>query len=371
MIIGVPKEVKNQECRVGLTPHNVKSLTAAGHQVWVQQNAGLGVGFTDHHYQLAGANIVAFPEEIFENAELVVKVKEPQKQEIKLLRPGQILFTYLHLAPDVDQTEGLLQSDAIAIAYETVTDVNGRLPLLAPMSEVAGRMSIQAAAHHLEKRQGGLGMLLSGIPGVSPANLLILGAGVVGSNALQVAVGMGANVTIVDSNVDRLRALDQIYGNKINTRYSEPASLEELIIAADVVIGGVLVPGGSAPKLLTRQHLEHMKEGSVIVDVAIDQGGCFETSRATTHDDPTYSIHGVVHYCVANMPGAVPRTSTLGLTNATFPFVMAIAQKGLVNALKENQHLRNGVSVYRQSLTCKAVAASQNRSYQSIDQLLV
>lgn len=370
MIIGVPKEIKNKEFRVGLTPGNVHELTALGHQVYVQSNAGSGIGFEDAHYQYMGAKVVASAKEIFAEAEMIIKVKEPQAEERKQLRSGQVLFTYLHLAPDLEQTNDLINSKVVAIAYETVTSSNGQLPLLAPMSEVAGRMSIQAAAHYLEKPQGGSGILLGGIPGVESANVVILGAGVVGSSALQMAVGMGAHVTIVDKNINRLRELDTQYGSRIQTRFSSASMLDELFTKADVVIGGVLIPGASAPKLLTRKHVETMRSGSVLVDVAIDQGGCFETSIPTTHDEPIFRVNDVTHYCVANMPGAVPRTSTLGLTNVTFPFIKELAQKGVVQALKDNVHLKNGVSTYLGYLTCAATAKSQDRDYQDIDELL-
>lgn len=371
MIIGVPKEIKNNEYRVGLTPGNVHQLTNAGHEILIESGAGVGVGFDDNAYQMAGGRLVESASEIFDRVEMVVKVKEPQQIERQMLKPGQLLFTYLHLAPDALQTVELLKSEAIAIAYETVTSPSGRLPLLAPMSEVAGRMAIQAAAHHLEKSQGGRGVLMSGVPGVEAANVLILGAGVVGTNALQMAVGMGANIWIVDQNIDRLRELDLIYGGRIKTYFSSPDLLNQLYPLMDVVIGGVLIPGSLAPHLLKIQHLETMKPGAVIVDVAIDQGGCFESSHATSHENPTYRVNDVIHYCVANMPGAAPRTSTLGLTNATFPMVKQIADKGFVSAILENQYLKNGVSVYHGELCCEATAKSQNRNFQRIDQLIV
>lgn len=370
MIIGVPKEVKNHEYRVGLRPDQVKELVNLGHQIYVEKSAGQGAGFTDHEYFLAGAYLTDTPHEVWGEADLIVKVKEPQAKERKLLRPGQILFTYLHLAPDLAQTDDLLASDAIAIAYETITDAQGRLPLLAPMSEVAGRMSIQAAAHHLEKRQLGRGVLMGGIPGVAPAKVLILGAGIVGSQALQMAVGLGADVTIIDQYLPRLRELDALYGNRIKTMMSSEAFMDDAINDVDVIIGGILVPGASAPKLIRTEHLAAMKPGTVLVDVAIDQGGCFETSKPTTHDEPTYLVNQVVHYAVANMPGAVPRTSTYGLTNATFPFVKSIANSGLKEALNRNHHLRQGVSVYRQELTCSAVASSQSRAFKCLNELV-
>ena len=363
MIIGVPKEIKNQEYRVGLTPSNAHALVQMGHQVYVESNAGSAIGYLDEEYFAMGAQVLPDASSVFGESDMIVKVKEPQASEIKLLKDGQLLFTYLHLAPDVEQTNALLASNAIAIAYETVTSSLGGLPLLAPMSEVAGRLSIQAAATYLQKRHGGPGMLLGGVPGVSPATVLILGAGVVGSNALQIAVGMGANVTIVDKNLNRLRELDVIYGNRIKTRFSEPRVIEELLREADVVVGGVLIPGASAPKLIQKQHLNLLKPGSVFVDVAIDQGGCFETSRPTTHDDPIYVEEGVTHYCVANMPGAVPKTSTIGLTNATFPYVCELAQKGLEQSIEDNIHLKNGLSIYKGSLTCQATALSQGKNY--------
>ena len=371
MIVGVPKEIKNNEYRVGLTPGNVLQLTHAGHEVFIESGAGSGVGFDNNAYQIAGARIVDGAVELFDSVEMIVKVKEPQASERQMLKSGQLLFTYLHLAPDLEQTIDLLESDAIAIAYETVTSRSGRLPLLAPMSEVAGRMSIQAAAHHLGKAQGGRGVLMAGIPGVEAANVLILGAGVVGTNALQMAVGLGANVWIVDQNVDRLRELDLIYGGRIKTYFSSPDVLTQLYPQMDVVIGGVLIPGGLAPHLLTVKHLETMKPGSVIVDVAIDQGGCFESSHPTSHENPTYRVNDIVHYCVANMPGAAPRTSTLGLTNATFPMIKQIADQGFVGAILENEYLKAGVSVYHGELCCQATAKSQNTNFKKIDQLIV
>lgn len=369
MIVGIPKEIKNQEYRLGMIPSQVHTLVKQGHQVLVEKGAGEGVGLQDTDYQQAGAQIVEM-EEVFAQAELVIKVKEPQATEIARLHAQQVLFTYLHLAPDLQQTQGLLDSGVTAIAYETVRTENGYLPLLAPMSEVAGRMSIQAAAHILEKRQGGRGILLSGIPGVPSADVLILGAGIVGSNALQIAVGMGARVTIVDKNVQRLQELDQLWGNRIQTLLADEFMLSQCIANTDVVIGAVLVPGGSAPKLLRREHLHKMRKGAVIVDVAIDQGGCFETSQATTHDHPTYEMEGVIHYCVANMPGAVPRTSTLGLVNASFPYIQQLANKGFKQAVQENAALRAGVSIYQHQLTCSAVGLSQNRISHAIESLI-
>jgi alanine dehydrogenase len=369
MIIGIPKEIKNQEYRVGLMPSQVQALVQQGHQLLVESNAGCGVGISDNEYVMAGATINNAAM-IFDQAELIIKVKEPQDKEIAMLKPEQILFTYLHLAPDVHQTNLLITSGVRAIAYETVKNTSGYLPLLAPMSEVAGRMSIQAAAHHLEKKQGGSGILMAGIPGVQSAKVLILGAGIVGLNALQMAVGMGARVTIVDKNIQRLRELDLIYGNRIQTAFSDEQVLGDLIKDSDVVIGAILIPGGSAPKLLKLEHLKTMRKGSVIVDVAIDQGGCFETSKATTHDLPTFERDGVIHYCVANMPGAVPRTSSYGLTNATFPYIQLLANKGFKKAVLEHSDLRAGVSVFDHHLTCSAVAQSQKRPFKEITTLL-
>ena len=347
MIIGIPKEINNNEYRVGLTPSLVSSLTRQGHTVLVEQNAGAQIGFANEQYEAAGAKIMADAKAVFADAELIVKVKEPQPQECAMLHEDQTLFTYLHLAPDPMQTEALIESKAICIAYETVTSSSGALPLLAPMSEVAGRMSIQAGAAHLEKSKGGSGLLLGGIPGVAAAKVLILGAGVVGRHALQIAVGMGAHVSVMDRDLDRLRQIDALYSNRVQTLFSDQQSIENAVRDSDLVIGAVLLPGGSAPKLVTVAMIGQMRAGSVVVDVAIDQGGCFETSRPTTHAEPTYVEHGVIHYCVANMPGAVARTSTIGLTNATYPFIEQIANLGTVGALRLNAHLRNGLSVYQ------------------------
>lgn len=362
MLIGVPKEVKNHEFRVGLTPDSVRELVHRGHDVFVESGAGKAIGFTDDLYISSGAEVIMTAAEVFARSELIVKVKEPQPEEIAYLRPEHTLFTYLHLAPNSELTDALLKSGVTCIAYETVTDNLGHLPLLAPMSEIAGRMAVQAGAHSLEMEAGGRGVLLSGAPGVSPANVLILGAGVVGSNALAIAVGMGARVTVVDKSTARLRELDQRYGNRITTRYSTRTALDELLPKADLVIGAVLLPGKSAPKLIQRAHLESMKRRAVIVDVAIDQGGCTETSRPTTHSKPTFIEEGIVHYCVANMPGAVARTSTLALNNATLPFVVSIAEQGVTASLLADTHLLNGLSIYQGQLTCPEVAASQNRS---------
>ncbi|MRW83390.1 alanine dehydrogenase [Pseudoduganella sp. FT26W] len=370
MLVGVPKEIKNQESRVGLTPASVKELILRGHQVLVQQNAGAAIGLTDAMYEASGATIIEDAAEIFARAEMIVKVKEPQPQECAMLRPGQILYTYLHLAPDPEQTKALVASGAVCIAYETITGANGGLPLLAPMSEVAGRMSIQAGAAHLEKSKGGMGLLLGGVPGVAPGHIAIIGAGVVGTNALQMAVGIGARVTILDKNIDRLRQLDLVYGNRIATMYSNAHSIEEAVIDADLVIGGVLVPGAAAPKLVTKAMIARMKQGAVVVDVAIDQGGCFETSHATTHEKPTYVVDGVVHYCVANMPGAVARTSTFALNNATIGHAVALADKGWQKALKANPHLKNGLNVCQGKVTYEAVAHALGYTYVDADSLL-
>jgi len=370
MLVGVPKEIKNQESRVGLTPASVKELTLRGHQVLVQQNAGAAIGLTDEMYAGSGATIVDTAQEIFARADMVVKVKEPQPQECAMLRENQILYTYLHLAPDPDQTRALVASGAVCLAYETITGAGGGLPLLAPMSEVAGRMSIQAGAAHLEKSKGGMGLLLGGVPGVAPGHVAIIGAGVVGTNALQIAVGMGARVTVLDKNVDRLRQLDLVYGNRIQTMYSNAHNIEDAVLDADLVIGGVLVPGAAAPKLVTRSMIARMKQGAVVVDVAIDQGGCFETSHPTTHENPTFVVDGVVHYCVANMPGAVARTSTFALNNATISHAIALADKGWSKAMRDNPHLKNGLNVCRGQVTYEAVAHALGYSYVPADSML-
>ena len=363
MIIGVPKEIKNHEYRVGLTPSSVRELTHHGHLVMVEKDAGTGIGIHDADYIKAGATIIPTAEEIFATAEMIVKVKEPQPNECKMLRPGQILFTYLHLAPDIDQTKALIKSGCVAIAYETVTDRRGGLPLLAPMSEVAGRMSIQAGAHCLEKAQGGSGVLLSGVPGVAAGRVVILGGGVVGTNAARMAMGLEAHVTIIDKSVPRLQELDQQFGQSLRTIYSTIDAIEEHVTTADLVIGAVLVPGAAAPRLVTREVISKMKPGSVIVDVAIDQGGCIEGAKATTHANPTFTIDGVTLYCVANMPGAVARTSTFALNNATLPFTLALAQKGWAQALLDDEHLRNGLNVCEGKVTHPAVANSHQMTY--------
>ena len=370
MRIGLPKEIKNHEYRVGLTPASVRELCAHGHKVLVQSGAGAAIGLSDAQYQAAGAQLASNAAEVFEQSDMIVKVKEPQPQECAMLRAGQILYTYLHLAPDPEQTDALIRSGAICIAYETITGPGGGLPLLAPMSEVAGRMSIQAGAAHLEKSKGGMGVLLGGVPGVPAAHCVILGAGVVGTHALQMAVGMGAQVTVLDKNVDRLRQLDLIFGNRIQTVYSTVDSVEQAVLDADLVIGGVLIPGAAAPKLVTRAMVAQMKKGAVLVDVAIDQGGCFETSHATTHAEPTFMVDGVVHYCVANMPGAVARTSTFALNNATIGHAVALADKGWKQALKDNPHLKNGLNVAAGKVTYEAVAQALNHPYVAVDSLL-
>jgi alanine dehydrogenase len=363
MLIGVPKEIKNHEYRVGMTPGSVAEAIAHGHKVLVETNAGAGIMCSDADYIAAGATIAATAADVFAAAEMIVKVKEPQAQERAMLREGQILFTYLHLAPDPDQTRDLVNSGAICIAYETVTDAAGRLPLLAPMSEVAGRMSIQAGAHCLEKAQGGRGMLLGGVPGVAPAKVVILGGGVVGVNAAYMATGLAADVTIIDRSADAMRAATARFGPAVKTVHSTKASVEEEVLAADLVIGGVLIPGAAAPKLVTADMVSRMKPGSVVVDVAIDQGGCFETSHATTHAEPTYVVDDVVHYCVANMPGAVARTSTFALNNATLPFTLALADKGWKDALAADPHLRAGLNVYSGKITYAAVADALGYDY--------
>ncbi|MBW8313214.1 MAG: alanine dehydrogenase [Rhizobium sp.] len=362
MLIGVPKEIKNHEYRIGLTPAGVRELCAQGHQVMVQRDGGKAIGLTDEMYEKAGASIVDSAAAIFAKAEMIIKVKEPQPVECAMLRPGQILYTYLHLAPDPDQTAALVKSGCTAIAYETVTDRKGGLPLLAPMSEVAGRMSIQAGAHALEKAQGGSGVLLGGVPGVKPAEVLVIGGGVVGINAARMAMGLNARVTILDRSLDRLKYLDELYGDKITTLYSTLDAIEELLPQSDLVIGAVLIPGAAAPKLVSRKQLGLMKPGSVLVDVAIDQGGCFETSKATTHQNPTYEVDGIIHYCVANMPGGVARTSTFALTNATLPYAVQLANKG-VQAMLDDTHLLNGLNVHAGKITYEAVARDLGYEY--------
>ena len=380
MLIGIVKEIKNHEYRVGMVPASVYELVQQGHQLMVETGAGMGIGFSDADYLAMGAEIAQTAAQVFSSAEMIVKVKEPLAEERALLREGQILFTYLHLAADRTQTEDLINSKAVCIAYETVTSGGGglpfSLPLLAPMSEVAGRMSVQAGAQCLEKSNGGSGLLLAGVPGVSPAKVVIIGGGVVGSNAAKIAMGMGANVTILDRSLDVLRRLDNQFnssqlGSSLETLYASKDVLEQQVLAADLVIGAVLIPGAAAPKLVTVDMIKRMKAGSAVVDVAIDQGGCFATSHATTHADPTYIVDEVVHYCVANMPGAVPRTSTFALNNATLPYIVSIANMGYKAALLEDKHLLNGLNVYRGQVTCRSVADSLGLEYVEPQQALI
>jgi alanine dehydrogenase len=356
MKIGVPKEIKIHEYRVGLVPAGVRELVDAGHQVFVQSGAGAGIGFDDTHYQAAGAGIAQRAEDIFATSDLIVKVKEPQLDECRQLHSGQTLFTYLHLAADPEQAQALLASGATAIAYETVTAPDGSLPLLTPMSEVAGRMSVQVGANSLQKANGGFGVLLGGVPGVAPAKVVVLGGGVSGTHAVEMAVGLRADVTVVDRSVKRLRELSATFGNQLKTVYSTAHAIEELVRDADLVIGAVLIAGAAAPKLVTRAMVKTMKPGAVLVDIAIDQGGCFETSRPTTHAEPTYVLDGVIHYCVTNMPGAVPRTSTFALTNATLPYVRALADHGWRQAIANDLGLARGLNVHAGQLTHEAVA---------------
>jgi alanine dehydrogenase len=355
MKIGCPKEIKPQEFRVGMTPHAVHEVVAAGHEVMIETGAGAGAGFSDTDYTAAGAQIVDTAEQVFAEAEMIVKVKEPQPVERKRLRAGQVLFTYLHLAPDAPQTKDLLASGVTAIAYETVTDARGGLPLLAPMSEVAGRLAPQVGAWTLQKANGGRGILLGGVPGVLPAKVVVIGGGVVGTSAARIAGGMGAEVTVIDRSLPRLSYLDDVFGHTFRTAYASAANTAQLVAGADMVIGAVLVPGAAAPKLVTRAQLSTMKPGAAIVDVAIDQGGCFETSHATTHQDPIYEVDGIMHYCVANMPGAVARTSTLALGNATMPFMLALANKGWRQACADDPHLMAGLNTHAGHLTYAAV----------------
>ena len=370
MRVGVPKEIKNNEYRVGLIPSSVHELVHHGHEVIVQRGAGVGAGLPDADYIAAGAKIIETADEIFASADMIVKVKEPLAEERKKLRPGQILFTYLHLAPDEPQTKDLIDSGAVCIAYETVTAANGSLPLLTPMSEVAGRLAPQVGAHSLEKTQGGRGVLLGGVPGVPAAEVVILGGGVSGTHAATIAVGMGAKVTVVDRSADALKRLASQFGTSISTVFSTRATIEELVRRADLLIGTVLIPGAAAPKLVTRDMVKTMKQGSVIVDVAIDQGGCVETSHATTHEHPTYVVDGVVHYCVANMPGAVARTSTFALNNVTLPFTLALADKGWKQALIQDAHLREGLNVCEGKVTCEPVAEAHGLPYVSAESVL-
>lgn len=363
MIIGVPKEIKVHEYRVGLNPSSVHSLTSLGHKVIIESNAGVNVGYSNSDYEAVGARIVPTAQEVFAESQLIVKVKEPQASEYSQLRADQTLFTYLHLAPDPDQAKGLMASGCTAIAYETVTSDDGSLPLLVPMSEVAGRLSVQAAAYSLEKHHGGEGILLGGVPGVAPAKVAVIGGGIVGSHAVQMALGMGARVTVFDRSLPKLREFNERFGAEVTTLYANTKNLHSVLPYTDVVIGAVLVPGDSAPKLLSREDLGMMRQGAVLVDVAIDQGGCFATSKPTTHQEPTYVVDGIVHYCVANMPGAVPRTSTQALNNATLPFVIQLAEKGTCNALLDNAHLRQGLNVHRGQITHPGVAKALNTDF--------
>ncbi|MDJ1157767.1 alanine dehydrogenase [Chelatococcus sp. SYSU_G07232] len=370
MRIGVPKEIKDNEYRVGLVPSSVAELVHHGHAVLVERGAGAGAGLTDGDYESAGATLVEGTDRIFGEADMVVKVKEPLSEERKRLKPGQVLFTYLHLAPDLEQTKDLMASGATCIAYETVTGTNGGLPLLTPMSEVAGRLGPQVGAHCLEKAQGGRGVLIGGVPGVPPAEVVILGGGVSGTHAATIAVGMGANVTVVDRSADVLRRLAAQFGGQVRTIFSTRDAIAQLVRRADLVIGAVLVPGAAAPKLVTREMLKTMKPGAVVVDIAIDQGGCFETSKPTTHSNPTYMVDGIVHYCVANMPGAVARTSTFALNNVTLPFAIALADKGWRQALADDPHLRAGLNVHDGRITCKPVAEAHHLAYTPAEQVL-
>ena len=363
MIIGVPKETKIQEHRVGLTPTSVRELITFNHQILVETNAGLGIGFSDQDYQAAGATILDQACDIFAQAEFIIKVKEPNLDECLLLKPGQTLFTYLHLAPNLALTKALIASQAVCLAYETVSDNNGGLPLLAPMSAVAGRMAIQAGAQALEKVNHGAGILLGGVPGVAAANVVIIGGGIVGTNAASMAIGLGADVTVLDRNINSLKRLEDLLGHQVQTIYSTTEAIDYYVTKADLVIGSVLIPGAAAPKLVNKSHIQRMKKGSAIVDVAIDQGGCFETSKPTTHADPTYLVDGVVHYCVANMPGAVPKTATMALNNATLPFIIEIANKGYQQALLENVNLLKGLNVFNGQITNQQVAEHLSLEY--------
>ena len=370
MIVGLPKEIKDNEYRVGLTPAGVRALKDAGHQILVERDAGGGSGFENALYERAGATIVDTADEVWATAEMIVKVKEPIAPEYPRMREGQLLFTYLHLAPDHELTKQLLDRKVTGIAYETITDRHGGLPLLTPMSEVAGRMAIQVGAHYLEKMSGGRGILLGGVPGVPAARVVIIGGGVVGTNAAKIAVGMGAHVTIIDNNLDRLRELDDIFLSKISTLASSAYMIQDAISQADLIVGAVLVKGAAAPKLITKNMLKEVPNGAVIVDVAVDQGGCIETTHPTTHSNPTYYVEGVLHYCVANMPGAVPRTSTFALTNATLPYALKLANKGFLHAISSDPHLKEGVNTYAGECTYEAVAVDQGIRYTPLDQLI-
>lgn len=370
MKIGLPKEIKDNEYRVGLTPAGVRALTDAGHEVYVQKTAGEGSGFADEQYVQAGGKLLDTADEIWQTGDMIVKVKEPIAPEYPRMRENQLLFTYLHLAPEFELTKQMMERKVTGVAYETITDKHGRLPLLTPMSEVAGRMSVQVGATYLEKMNGGRGILLGGVPGVPAANVVIIGGGIVGTEAAKMAVGLGAKVTIIDRNLERLRELDDIFLSKVQTLASSRYAIEEAISHADLVIGAVLVVGAAAPKLVTRDMLKLVPNGAVLVDVAVDQGGCFETTHATTHSNPTYYEEGVLHYCVANMPGAVPRTSTFALTNATLPYALELANKGFERAIADDAGLKEGVNTYAGKCTYEAVATSQNIEYTPLDQLL-
>src|SRR3954470_2575103 len=370
MIIGLPKEIKDNEYRVGLTPAGVRALKDAGHEILVEKSAGDGSGFEDSLYKRAGATILDSADDVWKQGDMIVKVKEPIAPEYPRMREGQLLFTYLHLAPDHELTKELLNRKVTGVAYETITDRRGTLPLLTPMSEVAGRMAIQVGAHYLEKMSGGRGILLGGVPGVPAARVVIIGGGVVGTNAAKIAVGMGAHVTIIDNNLDRLRELDDIFLSKISTLASSAYMIHDAISSADLIVGAVLVPGAAAPRLVTRNMLKDVPNGAVIVDVAVDQGGCIETTHPTTHSNPTYYVEGVLHYCVANMPGAVPRTSTFALTNATLPYAMKLANKGFFEAISKDHGLKEGVNTYAGKLTYEAVADDQGLEYTSLDELI-
>ncbi|MBT6044043.1 MAG: alanine dehydrogenase [Gammaproteobacteria bacterium] len=371
MLVGVPKEIKDNEYRAGMVPTSVVELIHHGHEVLVQSGLGLGIGVTDDDYRAAGATIIDTAADIFAKAEMIVKVKEPQPQEIAMLRKGQVLFTYLHLAPDLPQTRGLMESGVTAIAYETIYTPDGVLPLLAPMSEVAGRLAVQAGATCLEKDNGGAGILLGGVPGVDSAHVLIIGGGIVGENAAYIAKGMGAEVTILDNNVPRLRELDNNFAGRVHCVFSNKASIEKYATEADLVVGAVLVAGAAAPKLLTKNIISKMKPGSVVVDVAIDQGGCFETSRPTTHSDPTFVVDGVVHYCVANMPGVVPRTSSFGLNNATLPYILRLADEGWQQALADDEGFMGGLNIHAGHVCCEMVADAHDLVYSEPNQFLI
>jgi alanine dehydrogenase len=356
MVIGVPKEIKDHEYRVSVTPNGVRALRQAGHHIWVEPSAGLGSGYSDEDYRGAGATMADSKEQLFQKATLIVKVKEPLLSECHFFRPDQTLFTYLHLASLPDLTKTLLETTITAIAYETIEAKDGTLPMLKPMSEIAGRMSVQIGARYLEKTQGGRGLLLAGVPGVDPGKVVVLGAGVVGSSAIRIAVGMGAQVTVINLDLERLRALDDLYCGRIVTRASSQAAIDESVMAADLVIGAVLVPGARAPKLVSRELVARMKPGAVVVDVAVDQGGCFETTKPTTHSDPVYVVNGVLHYCVANMPGVVPRTSTIALTNATLPYLLRLANQGIASSIRADPGLAKGVNLSGGKITCRGVA---------------